>query len=89
MSTKATLPRQCGHKTPRTGWEWANEVREVWNRGQPKQAASTYANHATGLEPVEVIHGHELWRLKRLRDLKAMYDPSDRLRYYNPIIGGT
>ncbi|KDN59786.1 hypothetical protein CSUB01_10237 [Colletotrichum sublineola] len=68
------------------GREWANEVRGFWNKGQPERAPNTYVNYATGLEPVEEMYGHEAWRLKRLRDLKAKYDPSNRFRFYNPII---
>ncbi|KAK2038886.1 FAD-binding domain-containing protein [Colletotrichum somersetense] len=70
------------------GWEWAKEVRDFWNNGQPTRPADAYVNYANGFEPVEQMYGHEAWRLQRLRELKAKYDPSNRFRYYNPIIGG-
>lgn len=69
-------------------WEWVQEVRDFWNKGQPKRTANAYANYANRYEPVEQIYAHEPWRLKRLRDLKAKYDPFNRFQYYNPIIGG-
>ncbi|KAK1975703.1 hypothetical protein LZ30DRAFT_605026 [Colletotrichum cereale] len=71
----------------RAAWEWANEVRDFWNKGQPEREPNVYVNYANGFDPVEQMYGHEAWRLDRLRDLKAKYDPSNRFRYYNPIIG--
>lgn len=67
-------------------WEWAKEVQDQWNAGQPGRAANSYVNYANGFEPVEQMYGHEPWRLERLRGLKATYDPNNRFRYYNPII---
>ncbi|KAL9065699.1 MAG: hypothetical protein Q9157_007383 [Trypethelium eluteriae] len=69
-------------------WEWAKEVRAQWNDGQPERPIDAYVNYANGFEPVEQWYGHEAWRLERLRDLKARYDPYNRFRYYNPIIKG-
>lgn len=71
----------------RAGWEWAREVRDFWNMGQAKRPVIAYVNYAKGFEPLEQIYGDE-WRLERLRALKAKYDPSNRFRYYNPIVGG-
>ncbi|KAK1595305.1 uncharacterized protein LY79DRAFT_511143 [Colletotrichum navitas] len=70
------------------GWEWAKEVRDFWNDGQPTRPVNAYVNYANGFEPVEQMYGHEAWRLERLRGLKAKYDPYNRFRYYNPIVGG-
>lgn len=67
-------------------WEWANEVAAQWNGGQPDRLPNAYVNYASGLEPVEQWYGHEPWRLERLRDLKAQYDPNNRFRFYNPIV---
>lgn len=68
-------------------WEWAREVRDQWNQGQPGRPVNTYVNYANGYEPVETIYGHEAWRLERLRGLKKNYDPENRFRFYNPIVG--
>lgn len=68
--------------------QWANEVKDQWNQGQPSQPAAAYVNYANGFEPVEQWYGNEPWRLERLRGLKAQYDPHNRFSYYNPIIQG-
>ncbi|GAB1311024.1 FAD-linked oxidoreductase OXR2 [Madurella fahalii] len=70
----------------RTAWEWAREVRDQWNNGQPGRPVNTYVNYANGFEPVEQMYGQEPWRLQRLRELKARYDPTYRFRFYNPIV---
>ncbi|TLS21008.1 uncharacterized protein PpBr36_10744 [Pyricularia pennisetigena] len=67
-------------------WEWANEVRHQWNAGQPQRTPSAYVNYANGHERKEDCYGHQPWRLAKLRDLKARYDPANRFRFYNPII---
>lgn len=67
-------------------WAWAAEVRDQWNKGQPDRAVHAYVNYATGMETLEERYGHDRWRLEKLRDLKARYDPNNRFRYYNPIV---
>ncbi|TLD18037.1 hypothetical protein PspLS_10362 [Pyricularia sp. CBS 133598] len=67
-------------------WEWANEVRDQWNAGQPQRTPDAYVNYANGHESKEDWYGHQPWRLAKLRDLKARYDPVNRFRFYNPII---
>ncbi|KAI1468333.1 FAD-binding domain-containing protein [Daldinia caldariorum] len=66
--------------------EWATEVRDQWNEGQPGRPIHAYVNYANGFEPLEQVYGHEPWRLERLRNLKAKYDPYNRFRFFNPII---
>ncbi|CAJ2512976.1 Uu.00g010950.m01.CDS01 [Anthostomella pinea] len=44
-----------------------------------------YVNYANGDEPLQAVYGWEDWRLERLRDLKARYDPKNEMRYYVPI----
>lgn len=69
-------------------WDWADEVRDQWNAGQPGRMPDAYVNYANGREPLEERYGHEPWRLRRLRALKAKYDPENRFRFYNPIVRG-
>lgn len=69
-------------------WDWANEVRDDWNNGQPGRLPDAYVNYANGREPLEQRYGHEPWRLERLRGLKAKYDPNNSFRFYNPIVPG-
>lgn len=67
-------------------WQWAREVTDLWNAGQPGRLPDTYVNYGNGFESVEQWYGHEAWRIKRLRTLKAKYDPHNRFRFYNPIV---
>lgn len=66
--------------------QWARETRDLWNAGQPERLPTTYLNYAFGDESLESMYGHEPWRLEKLRDLKAQYDPHNRFAYYNPIV---
>ncbi|CAH0003347.1 unnamed protein product [Clonostachys byssicola] len=58
--------------------EWANNVRDRWNAGQPSRKPTAYLNYAIGDEPLEALYGYEPWRLATLRALKAKYDPKNR-----------
>ncbi|KAK3291714.1 uncharacterized protein B0H64DRAFT_329821 [Chaetomium fimeti] len=71
----------------RAAWEWAKEVRDQWNGGQPTRPVNAYVNYANGFETLEEKYGHESWRLRRLRGLKAKYDRDNKFRYFNPIVG--
>jgi hypothetical protein len=64
---------------------WAKEARELWTGNAKPQ---TYVNYASGrcYESLESVYGYEPWRLDRLRELKAKYDPHNNFRYYEPII---
>jgi FAD/FMN-containing dehydrogenase len=67
-------------------WKWAREVQDLWNAGQPTRRPDSYVNYANGFETVQDWYGHEPWRVAKLRGLKAKYDPSNRFRFYNPVI---
>ncbi|KAF4988025.1 hypothetical protein FGRMN_10019 [Fusarium graminum] len=67
-------------------WEWAREVKDLWNAGQPGRKPDAYVNYANGYEGPEQWYGYEPWRLEKLRRLKAKYDPKNRFRFFNPII---
>ncbi|KAL2131986.1 hypothetical protein VTI74DRAFT_4387 [Chaetomium olivicolor] len=49
----------------------------------------TYVNYAHGDETPQAMYGYEPWRLEKLRVLKRKYDPDNRFRFYNPIVGGS
>ncbi|OQE43750.1 hypothetical protein PENCOP_c003G01409 [Penicillium coprophilum] len=66
--------------------EWAHEIRDLWNAGQPQRRPSTYVNYAFGDEPLDSIYGYEPWRLQRLRALKGKYDPHNRFGFYNSFV---
>ncbi|TGJ82161.1 hypothetical protein E0Z10_g6610 [Xylaria hypoxylon] len=80
-------PVPTGKESAATAWAYAS--RDLWNKGQPQRRPTTYVNFAAGDESLEMIYGHESWRLQRLRSLKAKYDPNNRFRWYNPIIPPT
>ncbi|KAI1261852.1 hypothetical protein F5Y18DRAFT_440019 [Xylariaceae sp. FL1019] len=69
--------------------EWAIESQSLMNAGQPDRKPVAYVNYAGGREPVEWTYGYEPWRLERLRDLKAKYDPENKFAYFKPIIPPT
>lgn len=67
-------------------WEWAHEVDDLWNTGRPDNRVDAYVNYANGFEGVKHWYGSEEWRLEKLYRLKAQYDPSNRFRFYNPLV---
>ncbi|KAH9905587.1 FAD-binding domain-containing protein [Xylariomycetidae sp. FL2044] len=44
-----------------------------------------YVNYAHGTEDLRAVYGWEDWRLAKLRQLKAKWDPENRMRFYLPI----
>ncbi|KAJ5691615.1 FAD-binding domain-containing protein [Penicillium malachiteum] len=69
--------------------DWARQTRDTWNAGQSSGRPTSYVNYAFGDESMESMYGYEPWRVQRLRDLKAQYDPENRFAYYNPIVPRT
>ncbi|EFX02707.1 FAD-binding domain containing protein [Grosmannia clavigera kw1407] len=81
------LPSGSNIYTEQAAWDWAFEVRDQWNNGQPERPVNAYVNYANGMESLGEKYGHEAWRLKKLWELKIKYDPFNRFRFYNPIVG--
>lgn len=67
--------------------KFGRQLREILLEGSddPKHLHA-YVNYANGDEDLHAIYGWEDWRLERLRDLKAKWDPENKMRYYVPII---
>ena len=67
---------------------WAKEAWDLWNAGEPQREPQVYVNYAIGhsYESVQSVYGYEPWRLERLVDLKAKYDPHNRFRFFVPIV---
>lgn len=65
--------------------EWAKQTYDIWNGDLPP---NTYVNYAGGhpYETLESLYGYEPWRLDRLRELKAKYDPSNSFGFFVPIV---
>ncbi|KAK8089643.1 FAD-binding domain-containing protein [Apiospora hydei] len=84
---KATVPEGSGLLEPARAW--AKETFDLLMEGQgPGQTPKTYVNYAWGhpWETAKSMYGDEPWRLALLKRLKAKYDPSNRFRFYNPIV---
>lgn len=45
-----------------------------------------YVNYAHGDEDLREVYGWEDWRLQKLKQLKAQWDPENKMRYYVPIV---
>lgn len=84
MQFQGNLPPDSGLEEQML--QWATEVQDLWNAGQPNRLPDAYVNYASGFESVQEWYGHELWRVTKLRGLKAKYDPFNRFRFYNPIV---
>ncbi|KAL5050274.1 hypothetical protein BDW71DRAFT_203673 [Aspergillus fruticulosus] len=84
----AIAPNNTDSELEREAWEWAGEVRDLWNERQPGREVHAYVNYVNGFESVEEKYGHEAWRLERLRALKEIYGPDNRFRCYNPVVQG-
>jgi FAD/FMN-containing dehydrogenase len=65
--------------------EWGEALRKLALGYSTDEQMHTYINYAHGSESLEAIYGHEFWRLEKLRQLKAQYDPEERFSFYAPI----
>ncbi|KAE9366665.1 FAD binding domain protein [Stipitochalara longipes BDJ] len=62
-----------------------NDIRQVLQEAEGTEEMHVYINYALGDERWEEIYGYEEWRMVRLRELKSVYDPDERFRFYAPI----
>ncbi|KAF2758549.1 FAD-binding domain-containing protein [Pseudovirgaria hyperparasitica] len=81
------------HNTSRSNFERANataaELTAVFKSGQDTEKygpVGTYPNYARGAESPQELYGFEPWRLRRLRALKAAYDPFNRFGFYASVL---
>ncbi|KAL7931836.1 hypothetical protein V8C35DRAFT_329200 [Trichoderma chlorosporum] len=65
---------------------WADKTLGIWRASQPGRRPATYVNYAVGNESLESIYGYD-GQLPKLRALKSMYDPLNKFRWYNPVVG--
>lgn len=64
-----------------------NDIKKILVDGAKDDGGThAYVNYANGGETAEEWYGKEPWRLERLRNLKKVYDPQNRFRYYAPIV---
>lgn len=71
-----------------TALDWAKATWDIWVAGEDPKEPKIYVNYAKGhsYETNKAVYGYEAWRLKKLRGLKAKYDPHNRFRYYVPLV---
>lgn len=65
--------------------EFGEAMRQILHRGSGREEMHAYVNYAYGDESFENWYGYEGWRQKKLRDVKAKYDPHGRFSFYAPI----
>ncbi|KAI1073599.1 hypothetical protein F5B20DRAFT_574658 [Whalleya microplaca] len=67
--------------------EFGKKLREYLLEGSDDPThLRAYVNYANGDESLPEVYGWEEWRLEKLRKLKNMWDPDNRMRYYVPIV---
>lgn len=63
-----------------------NSLRGILHTGSNESDYRVYVNYAYGDETQIKWYGNEDWRQKRLRSLKAKYDPEGVFSFYAPIV---
>ncbi|KAI8243702.1 FAD-linked oxidoreductase [Colletotrichum sp. SAR 10_99] len=62
-----------------------NEFRQILHEGTGRDFVPVYLNYAFGNEGPEQWYGQEEWRVTRLQEAKAAYDPNGLFSFYGPI----
>ncbi|POS71124.1 hypothetical protein DHEL01_v210479 [Diaporthe helianthi] len=62
-----------------------NEFRQILHEGTGRDYVPVYLNYAFGNEGPKQWYGQEEWRVTRLQELKAAYDPKGLFSFYGPI----
>lgn len=70
-------------KTRDEAYAYAKSIRDALYTGVSLKRHA-YVNYAVGDETVEEMYGYEKWRLEKLRQLKAKWDPQNTFKWYNP-----
>lgn len=65
---------------------WKKEFTAVSGYGRLQQYVNYGNTTSTLKDSPEALYGYEPWRLKKLRLLKAKYDPGNVFRWYQPLI---
>ncbi|PTU20486.1 hypothetical protein P175DRAFT_0217630 [Aspergillus ochraceoroseus IBT 24754] len=64
---------------------FGESLRQIVHHGSGQKELYAYVNYAFGDEGPRSWYGYEPWRLDRLRELKAKYDPEHRFNFYAPF----
>lgn len=65
---------------------WKKEFINTSGYGRLHQYVNYGNTTSTMNDPLEAMYGYEPWRLEKLRKLKAVYDPGNVFRWYQPLI---
>lgn len=66
--------------------EFGKKLRQYLLDGSDKpDRLRAYVNYADGNEPLPAVYGWDSWRLEKLKELKAKWDPKNTMRYHVPI----
>lgn len=65
--------------------EFGELLRNIVFEASGQNEMYSYVNYAAGSERLQSWYGYELWRLEKLRALKARYDPDHRLNFFAPF----
>jgi hypothetical protein len=67
--------------------QFGRDMRSILQNATGSSETWAYVNYAVGEEALESIYGYRSWRIDKLKKLKGSLDPSNRFRWYAPIIG--
>ena len=65
--------------------KWKKTFIQISGYGRLHQYVN-YGNTTKTSDPVEALYGYEPWRLRKLRGLKAKYDPDGVFSWYQPFM---
>lgn len=65
---------------------WKEQLTKVCGYGRLQQYVNYGNTTSTARDAPEAMYGYEPWRLQKLRQLKATYDPDNAFRFYQPFV---
>uniref|UniRef100_A0A4E9DNB2 FAD-binding PCMH-type domain-containing protein n=1 Tax=Gibberella zeae TaxID=5518 RepID=A0A4E9DNB2_GIBZA len=65
---------------------WKKRFIATSGYGRLQQYVNYGNTTSTMRDPPEALYGYEQWRLKKLRQMKHIYDPDNVFRWYQPLI---
>lgn len=84
------LMMEAAYRDPKYAEEfdaWLSEQQDRWITTSGYGRLQQYVNYGHGTkDPVEALYGYEPWRLEKLRNLKAEFDPEGLFNGYQPLV---
>ena len=66
--------------------DFGEKIRQTLHAASGSSELHAYVNYAHGDETKQQIYGYESWRIPRLQQIKRVYDPQNRFRWFAPIM---